>query len=450
MPASATFARPIRKMFATLGWAWSQIWFQSSLTTPLELSRIGIGALLLFQYGLVTPYVLEFWGDAGWMPREAALGYIDNVWMQSVFFYFTAPWQWLVFHVFFLLCCFAFMVGWRTSWVKWVVLAGKISYDYRNPLFAYGADSIIINMLFVMCFAPIGRAISLDRVRAVRAAKRRNLEAALPPYASPWAGACIRLIQIQMAVLFFYTGVKKLKSEEWWNGDAIWLVFTMNDYYSGFLVDLLARQYWLSSAGTYGTILIELAFPFLIWQRATRPYLLAAAVFLHLMFLFTMQLIFFALAMIMGHMSFVRPEWLTSLGETWKRRMGKMEMIYDGKCGFCVRSMAWLLAFDGLRQIKIRNFRTNPSRIVNNARLEKALYLVLPDGRALPGFEAYRYVVLRVPGLWWLVPYFYVPLISRLFGHPIYNWVAANRTRLSAMRLSVRPASWRARTKSSA
>jgi len=27
--------------------------------------------------------------------------------------------------------------------------------------------------------------------------------------------------------------------------------------------------------------------------------------------------------------------------------------------------------------------------------LIKALYLVLPDGRALPGFEAYRYVVLR-------------------------------------------------------
>jgi hypothetical protein len=30
---------------------------------------------------------------------------------------------------------------------------------------------------------------------------------------------------------------------------------------------------------------------------------------------------------------------------------------------------------------------------------------------------------------------FYVPVLSRLAGHPIYNWVAANRGWLSSMRL---------------
>ena len=137
--------------------------------------------------------------------------------------------------------------------------------------------------------------------------------------------------------------------------------------------------------------------------------------------------------MIMGHMSFVRPEWLTRLGAAWKRAMGEMEMIYDGRCGFCVRSMVWFLAFDGLGQIKLRDFRTDPSPIVSDAQMEKALYLVLPDGRALPGFEAYRYVVLRVPGLWWQVPLFYVPVLSRLLGHPLYNWIAAHRSLLSSM-----------------
>ena len=51
--------------------------------------------------------------------------------------------------------------------------------------------------------------MSLDRVRAVRAAKRNDLEATLPPYTSPWAGACTRLMQIQMAVLFFYSGIEQ-------------------------------------------------------------------------------------------------------------------------------------------------------------------------------------------------------------------------------------------------
>ncbi len=88
-----------------------------------------------------------------------------------------------------------------------------------------------------------------------------------------------------------------------------------------------------------------------------------------------------------------------------------------------------------LRQISVRNFRADPSPIVSGELVEKALYLVLPDGRAMPGFEAYRYVVLRVPGLWWQAPFFYVPLLSRLFGHLIYNWVASNRSWLSSLRL---------------
>jgi len=421
-------------MLAALGRSWSRIWFQDRSTSPLELARMGIGAALLLHYGMATPYLFTFWGDAGWMPRDLVLENID-FWTQSVFFYFSAPWQWIAFHFLFLVSCTALMIGWRTSWVKWIVLVGQISYEIRNPALFYGVDKILAGLLLILCLAPIGRAMSLDRVRAVRAAKRGRLKAKLPPYTSAWAGACTRLMQIQMAALFFYSGIEKLRGDEWWNGDAIWFLFVTNEYYSPLLLDLLARHYWLVNVATYSTILIELAFPFLIWQRRTRPYLLAAAIFLHLQFMFFMALYYFSFVMIMGHMSFVRPEWLARLGEAWKRRMGKMEMIYDGKCGFCVRSMVWLLAFDGLGQISIRNFRTNPSPVVSDAKMEKALYLVLPDGRALPGFEAYRYVVPRVPGLWWLIPFFYVPVLSRLFGHPIYNWVAANRSRLSALRL---------------
>ena len=421
-------------MFAALDRAWSQFWFHSSSTSPLEIARMGIGAALLLHYSLATPYLFDFWGDGGLIPRELALKDVSDPWLQSVFFYFTAPWQWVAFHAVFLLCCAAFMLGWRTSWVKWVVLVGQVSYDYGNPILSYGVDKILACLLFILCLAPIGYALSLDRVRVVRAAKLKNLETVLPPYSSPWAGACTRLMQIQMAVLFFFSAISKLRGDDWWSGDAVWIVFTTGEHYNRVVLDVLASNYWLVNVATYSTILIELAYPFLIWQRQTRPYLLAAAIFLHLQFGLLMGLFYFSFVMIMGQMSFVRPEWLARLGSAWKQRMGEMEMIYDGKCGFCVRSMASFLAFDGLGQIKIRDFRVNPSPVVSDAQMEKALYLTLPDGRALPGFEAYRYVVPRVPGLWWQVPFFYVPVLSRLFGHPIYNWIAANRSRLSSKR----------------
>jgi predicted DCC family thiol-disulfide oxidoreductase YuxK len=432
MSHAMTLTRLLRDTFAALGQAWSQLWFEDSPTTPLEITRIGVGAAMLLHYTLAIPHLFEMWGNDGWSPREVALS-IREPWMQSIFFYFDAPWQLAAFHGLFLLCCAALMVGWRTSWVKWVLLVGHISYVYRNLTLVYGVDWIVSSLLFIMCIAPVGRAMSLDRVRAVRKAKLGNLEAVLPPYHSPWAGACIRLMQIQMAVIFFYSAVSKLHADIWLNGDAVWIMFTSDDYYHSTMVGLLASHYWIGNLATYGTVLVEIAFPFLIWQPSTRPYLLAAAIILHLLFAFLMGLFYFSFVMIMGHVSFVRPEWLAQLGAAWKRSIGEMEMIYDGRCGFCVRSMAWFLAFDGLSQIKVRNFRTDPSPVVSDAQMEKALYLVLPDGRALPGFEAYRYVVPRVPGLWWQAPLFYVPILSRLIGHPIYNWIASHRSLLSSM-----------------
>ena len=43
-----------------------------------------------------------------------------------------------------------------------------------------------------------------------------------------------------------------------------------------------------------------------------------------------------------------------------------------------------------------------------------------------------RHVVLRVPGLWWMVPLFYIPVLSRAVGRRIYNWVATHRHEISA------------------
>ena len=434
MTSLATPFRLGRDALTSLGQAWTWFWFQDSATVPLEVVRIGIAAMVLFHFSMGTPFIMDLWGNNGWMPPSAAHQYVDGPWLQSLLFYFTEPWQWYAFHAVFLFCAAALLAGWRTSIVKWFVLVGQISYDYRNLTIVYGVDSIICCLLVIVCFAPAGRAMSLDRVRAVRAAKRKNLAATLPPFMSPWANACIRLMQLQMATLFFYSAIGKLHIDDWWNGDAIWLAFTTYEFYNPPLLELLARQYWLVNVMTYGTLLIEIAFPFLVWQRRTRPYLLVGAIFLHAMFGLLLRLIYFSIVMIIGHMSFLRPEWTTRLGQAWKRRMGDMEMIYDGRCGFCVRSMAWFLAFDGLHQIRIRDFRTDPSPLVSDDLVEKALYAVLPDGRALPGFEAYRYVVLRVPGLWWMVPFFYAPIVSRLVGHPIYNWVAANRSRLSGLR----------------
>jgi len=429
MSALGASARIVRETIAAFGATWSRFWFEPRSTMPLEIVRIGVGAAVLFHYGMATPFLFDLWGDTGWVSRDVALEQLSSPWMQSVLFYFTAPWQWIAFHTLFLACCAGLVLGWRTSWVKWIVLIGHISYDYRNLTISYGAESIAACLLVILCLAPIGRAMSLDRVRAVRAAKRKNLNASVPPYVSPWAGACTRLVQIQMAVLFFYSGIEKIRGDEWWSGDAIWLAFTTNEFYNGPLVWLLARQYWLVTVGTYATILIEIAYAFLIWRRRTRPYLLAAAIFLHLGFGFGLGLVYFSFVMIMGHMSFLRQEWLTRLGAWWKGKAGPFEMVYESDHASSVGSLARLLAFDGLNQIRARDSRSDLAAQAGDAEPVKAFYLQLPDGQALTGIETYRYVAWRVPGLWWLAPILYVPVLNRLFGYRSLDRMTVNPLR---------------------
>ena len=91
MPAATALANCARNLLAALAGAWERIWFQERSTVPLELARIGIGAALLENYGLATPHIFELWGEAGWMPQAVAAQYVDDPWVQSIFFYFTAP-----------------------------------------------------------------------------------------------------------------------------------------------------------------------------------------------------------------------------------------------------------------------------------------------------------------------------------------------------------------------
>src|SRR4029079_14267619 len=108
------------------------------------------------------------------------------------------------------------------------------------PPMAYGVDAILSCLLVILCFAPIGRALSLDRVRTVRKAKLIDLNARPPRYVSGWAFACTRLMQIQMAVLFFFSATDKLRGDDWWDGDAVCLVFASADYYNNFMLNFLA------------------------------------------------------------------------------------------------------------------------------------------------------------------------------------------------------------------
>jgi hypothetical protein len=177
----------------------------------------------------------------------------------------------------------------------------------------YGVDQVAISLLFILCLAPIGRALSVDHLLALRAVRRPGSALPLLLEPGPWAAACARLVQLQMAIVFLFSGFTKLGGKEWLQGRALWSVFSRNEMYNGPILDLLARFPLVDSAATYAVLAIELVYPALIWPQRTRPYLLVAALLLHLQIGLWMGMPYFACVMSLGHLSFLPWPWLRGL-----------------------------------------------------------------------------------------------------------------------------------------
>ncbi len=426
LPAPPRLSPAAARMWAQQAWTrWAAFWFAPQPVLVLDVIRIGVGLTLLALYASLGNGLAEFYADGGWIDAAAVEALRTGPWHHSLLLHLPAGAPQQAFLVIAVCAMVAFTLGWHTRWVKWLVLVAHLSLLHRNPAIAYGVDNILASLLWLLCIAPIGQTLSLDRVRAVRRARQQNLHAVLPSPRSARAGLSLRLIQIQMAVFFFIAGAAKLQGESWWHGLAVWYALT-NYEYANIPLGWLVSQFWLVNLLTYATVVLELAYPFLVWGKR-RGWLLAEAIALHIGIALMLGLYAFSFVMVFAHLAFVRESWLQRWGAAWRARFGGMEMLYDGHCGFCKRSMAAFLAFDGLGQIVPRDFRTSPSPLVSDAQMEKALYLVTRDGEAIEGFDAYRHAVLRVPGLWWMVPLFYLPLLSRAVGRPVYRWIASHR-----------------------
>ena len=117
---------------------------------------------------------------------------------------------------------------------------------------------------------------------------------------------------------------------------------------------------------------------------------------------------------------------------------------YDGDCGFCTLSVRLLALADFFRQVSWTDFRRLPAPPAGLSwgDLDAAAYLKVtprsrqPGGgeknrvRLYRGFYAFRMLTLRLPPLVPLTPLLWLPGVSRL-GEAAYDWVAANRYRIS-------------------
>ena len=110
-----------------------------------------------------------------------------------------------------------------------------------------------------------------------------------------------------------------------------------------------------------------------------------------------------------------------------------LHVIFDGQCGFCVRSLKVCRALDVRRALRFHDANARQQVYASfpeltDADFENAMFVVAPDRSVTRGFFAFRRILWVSPLMWPLIPLFYLPGAS-IIGPRVYAWVARNRSR---------------------
>jgi hypothetical protein len=296
------------------GWNW--FWFSPADPITLGAVRVATGLVLLYVHLSCLAQVPAFLGADGWIDRaamdrlrapETVAQLTDGWWGRAVWCHMQDPTLvWAVYAVF-LAAAVCFTLGLFSRTASVLVWVGHLSYVQRGVVTWFGMDTILAVLTLYLMLGPSGATLSLDARRARRRAS--------PPQAGPvanWsANLVVRLIQVHLCLVYLCAGLSKLQGARWWDGTAVWLVMVQQEFA---LADLTGLAHagdgvclLVSNLGVVLTLVLEVGFPFLVWNRRLRPVLLLLAVALHAGIGLVMGMGAFGAAMLAGCLAFVEP-----------------------------------------------------------------------------------------------------------------------------------------------
>lgn len=263
----------------------------------LALLRIGVGGVVFLRFALSAPDVIFWWGESGVLSKAQAFRMVAPEW-GSVF-------RVLPDHDLVTWCCWGLAttqaalltLGLWSRFQAASVFAWLVSFQARNIALTDGGDATARLLVACLVFLPIGAAWSLDAWRGRAEDPGRS------------SGAALWLFRAQVVLVLLVAGLHKTQGPMWIDGTAMSTIFLLDDFVGNLPVpEVLRESMAVSQAMTWGTLVFELVVPITIWFERTRRVSMAIAIAFHLFLLWSMNIFYFQLLMIVGWLSFLRPE----------------------------------------------------------------------------------------------------------------------------------------------
>lgn len=300
---TASASEGLRGWLAEWTSGWNGFWFAEADPLPLAVIRIVTGLILSWSCLVWLLDADAFFGPRGWLAPGDVWRLNDQPWQWSWFFAADGPNAVRVLGGIGLAAAILLTVGLATPLAAVVSLAALVSAANRAPLNTFGLDDTLGLLLIGLAVGPSGARLSLDN-RLAGSGEGRGA-------ASVRANIALRLIQVHLCVVYFFSGCGKLFGASWWEGTAIWGA-AANVQYRTIDLTWMAGLPLLVNAITLVTLFWEVAYAALIWPRLTRPLFLALAVAVHLGIGLAMGMMEFGLAMLTANLAFVS-------AATWRR-----------------------------------------------------------------------------------------------------------------------------------
>ncbi len=290
---------------------WNEFWFKPTPTATLALVRIAYGGVLLAWCAFMSFDLIAFFSDSGILPERVA-----QPWSWSLLEVFSSDIALVALFSLLVVASACVLVGYHTRLASVVAFVVLLSFERRNLLVLNAADILLRLLALYLALAPAGAALSVDRWRRHR---DRFWEF---PARAPWA---LRLVQIQVSLLYLFTVWLKLRGETWNQGTAVSYSLQVVEVARFDVPAWFAQSALVSNVATYGTLAIETSLALLIWNRRARPWVIAAGVALHLSVLATIMVGLFSVTVFVGYLAFTPPEvatrWLLALRDhLWRAR----------------------------------------------------------------------------------------------------------------------------------
>jgi len=303
-------------MFARLYHSWNPFWFARLDARPLAIFRMATGTLILLMLLCLLPNWNRFYAADGIISLNSPGLVNDRVNSSIGLFYWTEGWlpveiHWLVAFAFTTM----FLVGYKTRWSTLGTLVMIDAMIHRNPYIVNGEELVWRMVLLYSLFIDLGAAWSVD---AWRRARQRNSSQATPGTLFAWP---VRMMQINIALIYGISLPYKFAQDPGWvTGDAFhWTVASDMWGPSSMPWITLAFGGMLRKLITFGTVLVEGAFPVLVWFEKYRRWVLVPIASLHLgIAMMIPNVTFFTLSMVCAFPCFLTARDLEDMRWLWQ------------------------------------------------------------------------------------------------------------------------------------